>query len=172
MKYLYLIAITLFLFSNANAQKTDLLKDKVLVGELKGGSAKLAINTKSFLKAMNEQFPEKEFEKVEIKQGQTIGDKKIAFYYLKVISRTGPSVRRWLGVSGNKLYIENSPMEGVSYKDYYFSCSGSENCSPNIYVEGKEINWICGDDLKEKTEREMEQNPCMKEASVIVESDF
>jgi hypothetical protein len=171
MKHLFLIAITLLLCGNVHAQKTDLLKDKILVGKLKGDSAKLVLDTKSFLKAMNEQFPDKDFDKVEIKHGQTIGDKKVSFYYLRV-SGTGPSMRRWLGVSGNKLYIENSDMEDVSYKDYYFSCSGSEQCSPNLYVEGNQMDWICGDDIAEVKYQEAERNPCMKETSIVVVSDF
>lgn len=168
MKYLYLIALALFLCGNANAQKTDLMQEKILIGQIENDHLKVLADTEGLLLAMNEQFGEK-YDKVEILNGLTLGDRKEKFYYVSVSSVSSDSnVVRWLTNIEGKLYIENTMEDESSHKDYYIACRGVEQCKPNVFVDKNEIIWICGDNPSCLTEEGAKRNPCARELSIIV----
>lgn len=166
MKTVYLLAFC-FISIGAIAQ-TDLSRDKILIGELKGDKASVVIDTKSFLKEFNKHFPDMDYNAVEINSQYTIGEKKEMFYYVDVYSSNKDAhVVRWLNNENGRLYIDNTFKNDFTHKNFYVSCVGVESCKPNLYAMGNELNWICGETPGCVTEEEAKRNPCAKSTSVI-----
>lgn len=171
MKRIYFIALTAFLSGSAMAQKTDLMKDKILIGEVKNDKFKVVVDTKSFLLAMNEQF-DGDYDHVEIKTDHTLGEKKEKFYYVNVSSGSdGSSIVRWLSNKNGRLYMENSTGDDTTHKDFYVSCKGVDKCTPHLYADNKKMNWICGEKPGCLTEEEAKRNPCRREISLVAPSE-
>lgn len=168
MKNFYLLAFY-FISIGAIAQ-TDLLKERILIGELKGDKASLVIDTKSFLEAFNNHFSGRDFTTVAIQQGYTIGEKQELFYYIDIYSGSKDvSIVRWLQNDNGKLYMDNTlTNDDFTHKNFFVSCEGVESCKPNLYAMDNELNWMCGDTPSCVTEEEAKKNPCARTTAVIM----
>lgn len=158
MKHLYLIAITLFLFGNANAQA----KKWTLIGVERNKEFIVTANKKDLLKEINDNF-DMRYDKLYIKSDYTIGDKKDKFYYLDIVnSYKGDRLVRWLTYKDGKFYFETTGNNDFSHLDFYASCLGGQNCQPNLEIKNNELNWFCGDKAGGG-----QQPTCTKEISVV-----
>jgi len=164
----YLLLLAFIVGGSAVAQKNILLKNTVLIAEIKSNEINVSIDSSAFLKALNSEFNEK-FDNIEVKIGETIGDRKEKFYYMSISSMvSGSNLVRWLTNENGKLYLENTKRKKFAYKAYYVACKGDDQCQPNLYTLGAEMNWICGETLGCKTEEEAKRNPCVRQLSIVV----
>jgi len=66
-------------------------------------------------------------------------------YYAVLISDTSGSIKiaKWLEQRGQNLYLIDKFSEDKRLQAYYFTCIGTEGCTPSVLSVDGELGWSC-----------------------------
>lgn len=88
-----------------------------------------------------------EFDKIEIIKQFSMGEEIIPFYYI-LLTDFDKKVKtaRWLSKVNDSLYFCNDlDKEKGNFDLIYLTCSGENNCNPQLFIFDNKRSWACSD---------------------------
>jgi len=138
--------ITLFCISIYAQNPRNINLDKLLA-ETSSDGYQIVINEHDYIAFVNnELFQAPILDKVEIKEGYTLGDVSVKFYFICLSSSSqNVTVVRWLHYDSGKLYLIDSTDKEHPLEHFYITCKGSMDCYPRLFVTNSVYSWACRD---------------------------
>jgi len=147
------IFLFLFLFSckiRKNNNETFIPNNKVKVAFIKNNRNHFLLDTLKFKNNLSKEILDDKnicYDKIEICENFTIGEKIIKYYFLKMENFNEKIITvKYLIKYKDFYYFE----EANTFELLYITCIGNKtNCPPNLYINNQnEYIWICSDDIK------------------------
>ncbi len=168
MRKLFFLAV--FFTLSCYAQETK--QEPIAV--IKGDGFEFKIDTNAFKKEIVKHLfsgQEVEFNSFEIKKQFTLGTKREFYYLLLTDTKRHIKVAKWLNKQGNNLFTNDEIGEGDAFEQTYLTCQGINDCDPNVFEEGKDIGWLCGEELSCLAMPEKDELKCKATKSLILFDD-
>ena len=115
-------------------------------------------------------FPDSDkisIDKVEIRKQKMLMSEKEYFMILFHDFENEVKIAKWLSLKGKKLIMKNNLKENDLFEAVFLTCSGSEDCFPNIFEMDGSRNWTCGELTMHLGEEQIRDTGCIISRSLF-----